>query len=80
MNWGASNDSYPSSYITFAASMGQKTEEIPILCGKLDAAFKHFLKKNKKRNKKKDKETKGAKEKNGNDVSVVVEGQTKVEK
>ena len=79
MNWGASNHSYPSSYITFAASMGQKTEEIPILCAKLDAAFKHFLKKN-KRNKKKDKETKEANEMNGNDVSVVVEGQTKVEK
>ena len=79
MNWGASNHSYPSSYITFAASMGQKTEEIPILCGKLDAAFKHFFKKN-KRNKKKDKETKDGKETNGNEVSVVVEGQTKVEK
>ena len=75
MNWGASNHSYPSSYITFAASMGQKTEEIPILCGKLDAAFKHFFKKNKRN--KIEKETK---EKNGNEVSVVVEGQTKVEK
>jgi O-phospho-L-seryl-tRNASec:L-selenocysteinyl-tRNA synthase len=49
VNWGASHVSYPSAYITFAASMGQRTEEIPILCAKLDAAFNFFAKKKKKK-------------------------------
>ena len=44
VDWGSSTLGYPSSYITFASSMGLRSEEIQVLCVKLDAAFTHFAK------------------------------------
>ena len=49
VNWGSHHLEYPSAYVTFAASMGLRTEEIGTLCAKLDQALSHFAKKRESR-------------------------------
>ena len=62
VNWGSHHLDYPSAYVTFAASMGLRTEEIGTLCAKLDQALSHFAKK---------RESRGVGKGNGGESGVV---------